>query len=108
MSLNVGASTIISYVVTNPLAVPIFVNDATVTVTIKDNKGVEIPDEVWPFTLPYVVASDGEYSHTFDPFTSLQAGQQYTVIIDVVGIDGLIDQCTTKSMATVKNCEGGC
>ena len=106
MSLNVGASTIITYVVTNAVSGP--VNDATVTVTILDNKGVEIPDEVWPFTLPYVALSAGEYSHTFDPFTSLQAGQQYKVIIDVIGIDGLIDQCTTKSMATVKNCEGGC
>ena len=108
MSLNVGASTVITYVVTNPLAVPIFVNDATVTVTIKDNQGVEIPDETWPFNLPYVIASDGEYSFTFDPFTSLNAGQQYTVIIDVVGIGGLIDHCTIKSMATIKNCDGGC
>ena len=106
MSLNIGSSTIISYIVTNAVSGP--VNDATVTVTIKDNKGVDIPDEVWPFTLPYVALSAGVYSQTFDPFLSLQAGQQYTVIIDVVGIDGLIDQCITKSMATVKNCSGGC
>tara|TARA_R100000951_G_C2645206_1_gene182325 strand:- start:1308 stop:1628 length:321 start_codon:yes stop_codon:yes gene_type:complete len=106
MSLNVGASTRIEYVVTNAVSGP--VNDATVTVTILDNKGVEIPDETWPFNLPYVAASDGVYSNTFDPFTSLIAGQQYTVIIDVVGTDGLIDQCKVKSMATVKNCEGGC
>jgi len=106
MSLNIGASTIISYVVTNAVSGP--VNDATVTVTIKDNKGVEIPDETWPFELPYVAASDGEYSYTFEPFDSLSAGQQYTVIIDVVGIDGLVDQCVTKSMATIKNCDGGC
>ena len=106
MSLNIGSSTIISYVVTNAISGP--VNDATVTVTIKDNKGVDIPDEVWPFTLPYVAASSGEYSQTFDPFSSLQAGQQYTVIVDVTGIDGLVDQCITKSMATVKSCSGGC
>lgn len=106
MALNVGASTTIEYIVTNAITGP--VNDAAVTVTIKDNQGVEIPDETWPFTLPYVAASDGEYSFTFDPFTSLNAGQQYTVIIDVLGIDGLIDQCVTKVMATVKNCSGGC
>lgn len=106
MSLNVGSSTIISYVVTNAVSGP--VNDATVKVTIKDNKGVEITDEVWPFILPYVAASSGEYSYTFEPFTTLNAGQQYTVIIDVVGVDGLIDQCTVKTMATIKNCEGGC
>lgn len=106
MSLNVGSSTIISYVVTNAVSGP--VNDAAVKVTIKDNKGVNITDETWPYTLPYVTASSGEYSYTFEPFTSLSAGQQYTIIIDVVGADGLIDQCITKSMATIKNCSGGC
>lgn len=106
MSLNVGASTVISYTVTNAVSGP--VNDAAVAVTIKDNKGVELVGETWPFTLPYVAASAGEYSYTFDPFINLIAGQQYTIIIDVVGIDGLIDQCIIKSMATVKNCLGGC
>ena len=106
MSLNVGSSTIISYVVTNAASGP--VNDAAVTVTIKDNQAVEIPDETWPFTLPYVPLSDGEYSYTFEPFTSLIAGQQYTIIIDVLGVDGLVDQCITKEMATIKNCTGGC
>ena len=106
MSLNIGASTKIEYVVTNAVSGP--VNDATVTVTILDNKGVEIPDETWPFTLPYVAASAGVYSNTFDTFTSLQAGQYYTIIINVLGIDGLTDYCKTKSMAAVKNCSGGC
>ena len=56
MSLNIGASTVIEYVVTNAISGP--VNDAAVTVTILDNKGVEIPDEIWPFTclmLPLVM-----------------------------------------------------
>ncbi len=106
MSLNVGSSTVISYVVTNATSGP--VNDAVVKVTIKDNKGVNITDETWPYTLPYVAASSGNYSYTFDPFLTLNAGQQYTVIIDVVGTDGLKDQCVTKSMATIKNCSGGC
>tara|TARA_R110000782_G_scaffold242412_1_gene328925 strand:- start:1030 stop:1350 length:321 start_codon:yes stop_codon:yes gene_type:complete len=106
MSLNIGASTKIEYVVTNAVSGP--VNDATVKVTILDNKGVAIPDETWPFTLPYVAASAGVYSNTFDTFASLQAGQYYTIIINVLGIDGLTDYCKTKSMATVKNCSGGC
>lgn len=110
MSLNVGASTVIEYFVTN--AVSGLVNDAAVTVTIKDNKGVDLVGETWPFTLPYGASpvTDGvfSYNYTFDPFINLIAGQQYTIIIDVVGIDGLIDQCIIKSMATVKNCLGGC
>ena len=102
MTLNVGSSTVITYTVTN--AVTGAVNDAAVTITIKDNKGIYLVGETWPFTLPYVAASSGEYSYTFDPFINLNAGQQYTIIIDVISTDGLIDQCTSKTMAKIKNC----
>ena len=104
--LKVGSSNVITYTVTN--AVTGAVNDATVKVTILDKDGAELPDEIWPFTLPYVAASSGEYSYTFEPFDSLIAGQQYMIIIDVVGIDGLVDQCKFKTMALTKNCTGGC
>lgn len=104
MPLNINSSTNISYTVTN--AVTGAVNDATVTVTITDSKGVPSADENWPVQLPFI--ANGEYGLIFDPFTSLNQGQQYTVKINVTGADGLIDYCECKAMAIVKNCNGGC
>lgn len=104
MSISNGNSTTISYTVTNPLQDPIYVNDATVTVTIQDSNGVDLPDETWPFVLPYVSGSDGIYRHTFDPFTSLVVGELYTVIINVDGADGLQSECKYRTRAVERQC----
>ena len=104
MNLSPNGSLSISHNVTNPKLNPIYVNDAIVTVTIKGSNGVEIVDESWPVTLPYVVGSNGDYSKSFDPFTSLTIGNIYTVIINVTGIDGLIDYCEHECRALRKIC----
>lgn len=104
MKLSPNGSLLITHTVTNPKAVPIFVNDATVTVTIKDDKGVNTTDETWPIVLPYIATSDGEYGKSFNPFTSLTIGKIYTVIINVTGIDGLIDYCEHECRAVIKAC----
>ena len=106
MSLNIGASSIVTHVVTNTANEP--VNDATVTLTIQDDKKVDITGVTWPFTLPYVTDSNGEYSHTFDAFNSIQAGQYYTLIVNVLGSDGSTDYCTARFLASVKSCVGEC
>lgn len=38
-----------------------FINDAVVTVTIKDLNGVNLSGETWPLTMEYVSGSDGTY-----------------------------------------------
>tara|TARA_R110000851_G_scaffold223862_1_gene376699 strand:- start:336 stop:656 length:321 start_codon:yes stop_codon:yes gene_type:complete len=106
MPLNIGASSAITYTVTNAAGEP--VNDATVTLTIQDDKKVSITGVVWPFTLPYVTESNGQYSYTFDAFSSIHAGQYYTLIVNVLGSDGSTDYCTARFLASVKNCVGGC
>jgi len=103
MPLSPDNSSVIEHQVTNPLAVPIFVNDAAVTVTILDNTSTEIPDEAWPVTLPFVSGSDGIYRKSFDPF-NLVVGEIYTVIINVVGTDALESKCITKIKATERIC----
>jgi hypothetical protein len=38
-----------------------FINDATVTVTLKDSEGNAVTGQTWPTTMAYVAASDGVY-----------------------------------------------
>ena len=72
---------------TNPLASPIYVNEATVTVAILDSAGVELAGVSWPQNLPYVAGSNGTYRETFAPFTALKDGETYTIVFDIVGAD---------------------
>lgn len=107
MSLSPDNSTSITHTVTNPLVDPVYVNDATVTVTIyvgEESGGVELSGESWPVVLPYVSGSDGEYSKSFEPFGSLVIGQMYSVVIKAEGADGLDSKCTTRIKATKRIC----
>ena len=104
MPLSTGVSSRITHTVINPELEPVYVNDATVTVTIVDSAGDELPDETWPVELPYVTGSNGEYSKIFNPFSSLVVGEIYTVKIKVVGLDSLEDNCETKIRATNRKC----
>ena len=102
--LSANNSTVISHTVTNPLQTPVYVNDATVTVTIKDSLGVDLPGEPWPVALPYVAASNGVYTKSFNPFTNLIIGEIYSVIINVTGTDGLKSECISKEKAASRIC----
>ena len=104
MPLGLDNSTVIEHIVTNPLAVPIFVHDATVTVIIQDASGVDLPGESWPVELPYVAGSDGVYRKTFEPFINLVEGAKYTVTINVVGLDGLKSECISIQRAITRIC----
>lgn len=102
MPLYLDDSTVIEQTVTDEDGDP--VNTATVTVTITDcETDEEIPDEAWPVTLDYVAASDGIYRKTFDPFTSLVAGQMYKVVTPIDG-GSAETSCTAFERAEVKCC----
>lgn len=104
MPLSPDNSTVIQHTVTNPLLDPIFVNDATVTVTIFDSAGVELAGESWPVALPFVATSDGVYRKTFSPFVNLVLGEIYKIVINVVGTDSLESECISKIRATKRIC----
>lgn len=104
MPLSPDNSTSIAHTVTNPLQEPVYVNDATVTVTIKDSKGDLLAGESWPVELPYVAGSNGLYRKSFDPFDNLIVGEVYSIIINVVGADLLESECTTKVRAKERIC----
>jgi len=88
--LNPDNSFSIRFVLTNPELNPIYVNDATVDVTISDTRGTPIVATpiTWPDNLPYVTASNGEYEKTFDPISTILDGKTYQIKIDATGNGG--------------------
>ena len=104
MPLSPASSVSVSHTVTNPLTDPVYVNDASVTVTILDSNGDELAGEAWPVALPYVSGSNGNYSKTFEPFENLVIGEIYDVIISVEGVDGLKSKCTSTERAIKRIC----
>lgn len=51
-----------------------YINDATVTVTIKDENDTELTGETWPLTMSYVTGSDGKYAGAVSSSVSVSAG----------------------------------
>lgn len=67
-----------------------YINNATVTVTIKDAAGSPISGETWPLALDYVTASDGDYLAILSHTLPLVANHWYTAVIDANGGAGRI------------------
>jgi hypothetical protein len=60
-----------------------YVNDATVTVTLKDSDDSEVSGQTWPTTLSYVSGSNGKYVATLEDDLSLTADANYTAEVNV-------------------------
>ena len=99
--LQVNNSTVFEMTVTNPNAVPIYVNDAAVTVTVLDSAGATV---LAATVLDYVAASNGIYRVTVLTPLSITAGHRYTVTYDVTGADSLIGQSACKIIAIAPSC----
>lgn len=67
-----------------------FQNSATVTVTIVDELGANVPNQTWPLTLPYVASSNGNYEERLPSTVTLVGGRCYTAIIDADAGGGLV------------------
>ena len=99
--LQVNNSTVFEMTVTNPNAVPIYVNDAAVTVTVLDSAGATV---LAATALSYVSASNGIYRLTVITPLSITAGHRYTVIYDVLGSDSLVGQSQCSIVAIPPSC----
>jgi hypothetical protein len=64
-----------------------FLNDATITVTIKDASGQPVSGEVWPQTMSYVPGTDGNYVLGLTRFLEMNSGAKYTAYIDANASD---------------------
>lgn len=62
----------------------LYINDATVTVTLKDSDGTNVTGQSWPLTLDYVADSDGKYQGTLESALSLTVKEHYYAHVDAV------------------------
>jgi len=62
-----------------------YINDATVTVTVKDAAGTAVSGETWPLAMSYVAASNGDYRAVLVNGLALLAGRKYVAHIDADG-----------------------
>lgn len=59
-----------------------FINDATVSVTVKDGEGVEVAGQSWPAAMAYVTSSDGWYRTIIEDGVDFEADETYYAFID--------------------------
>lgn len=62
-----------------------YINNATVSVTIKDDCGDNVAGQTWPLTMVYVTGSSGDYRATLFSTVALQSGKRYFAEISVTG-----------------------
>lgn len=60
-----------------------YINDATVTATLKDSAGADVGGITWPLTLAYVDGSDGDYRAVLVAALELANRGHYTAVIEV-------------------------
>lgn len=60
-----------------------YVNDATVSVTVKDSSGSNVSGQSWPTTMTYVTDSNGNYRAILKDVAVLQARKNYTAVVSV-------------------------
>lgn len=62
-----------------------YINDATVTVTVKDSSGVAVTGASWPKTMTYVAASDGNYRAVLEDTIALIVERKFVAEITANG-----------------------
>ena len=65
-----------------------FINDATVTATIKDKAGTVVGGQTFPVTLAYIAASSGDYRATLDKELLLLDDIDYIAEITATSTEG--------------------
>jgi hypothetical protein len=63
----------------------VFINDAAVTVTIKDATGAVVSGAIWPMTMAYVATSDGDYRAILSDGIDFIAKAKYSAYITADG-----------------------
>lgn len=81
----------------------VFLNAATVTVTLKDAAGADVAGDTWPKTLNYLAASNGTYRATLLYSLTLTAGSRYTAVITADGGAGLHAEWAMDCVCRARN-----
>lgn len=82
-----------------------YVNDAGVTMTLKDSEGNEVAGESWPVSLQYVTDSNGNYVGAFSHSIAVTDGEVYTAELQAVLSDGSRAFWTEPVTALVRSAE---
>jgi len=64
-------------------ATDVYINDATVTATLKNSAGGNVTGQSWPLTLAFVSSSNGDYKGILEDGLTLTEGTTYTALINV-------------------------
>ena len=66
-----------------------FMNDATVTATLKDTGGTNVSGQTFPVTLSYIAESDGNYQTTLENTLVMTEDTTYITTITATSSSGL-------------------
>ena len=80
-----------------------YIDDATVTVTLVDEEGVEVAGQSWPLTLSYVPGSDGIYRGTLEDALDLTENLEYTAKITASGGSNLAGYWEITNRGTIRS-----
>ncbi len=81
LTLYVGNDTLLELEHLSDEAGGAVVNNATVTVTLRDPSGNAVGGETWPLAMPYVASTNGCYRTTLADTLGVVAGTRYSAEI---------------------------
>ncbi len=65
-----------------------YMNDATVTATLKDSGGTNVSGQTFPVSLAYITATNGNYQATLENTLTMVEGNIYTATISATSSSG--------------------
>jgi hypothetical protein len=89
VAILVGNDNLIEVLDLKNVATGSYINNATVTVTLKDAASVNVTGQSWPVTLNYVAASNGKYRATLVDTLPLVVDETYYATVVADAGDGL-------------------
>jgi hypothetical protein len=77
-----------------------FMNDATVTATLKDSASAVVTGQTFPLTLAYMAGTDGNYQATLQDTLNITENTIYTAEITATSSSGLVAKWNMELKAT--------
>jgi len=77
-----------------------YMNNSTVTATLKDTAGDVVTGQTFPITLSYIADSDGNYQATLENTLSITEGTTYNATITATSASGLYAEWEMQMTAT--------
>ncbi len=77
------------------------IDDATVTVTLKDSNGVDVTGETWPLAMA-ALGSGGIYRATLTDTLGVTLLNQYVAVVNVTTIGGVVAKWSIPAQVTLR------